>query len=406
MSDNYYEELGVDPTASRDEIRDAHRQRVADLEAAREKKGVSDSQLQANREQVARVRAAWNVLSDPFQRQRYDADLAAPASNDVEILDDDDSGAQEGTAPQPTGWRRLLAPPPPKPAPSGGNGANGKNGAAAKPASNRKPRPEPTIQLPGGVQLAEPRQRGMAMLFDIAILMVIYTGVSFLLPAAIQSDYSDIVKQIDKVSALGTAQSDVSDAQKDVTAAQKDIDQSQQALDDATTTKATDSAQSKLVSARSDLKSANSDLKDAQKDVKDSTKEVKDAGIKNPPTTAKASDAKEQDLRDSIVGTQYAISITILVLGLLYLVPSTARSGRTFGMRNRRLKVVRVTGEPCGWWPAFIRFFIPLAVAFLLLIQLSTLAPLLGLAIVGWSFFDRNRQGIHDKLAKTVVVSA
>ena len=140
----------------------------------------------------------------------------------------------------------------------------------------------------------------MAMLFDIAILMVIYTGVSFLLPAAIQSDYSDIVKQIDKVSALGTAQSDVADTQKDVTAAQKDIDQSQQALDDATTTKATDSAQSKLDPAQSDLKSANSDLKDAQKDVKDSTKEVKDAGIKNPTTTAKASDAKEQDLRDSI----------------------------------------------------------------------------------------------------------
>jgi uncharacterized RDD family membrane protein YckC len=47
-----------------------------------------------------------------------------------------------------------------------------------------------------------------------------------------------------------------------------------------------------------------------------------------------------------------------------------------------------------------------LAIAFVLLIPLSTLAPLLGLAIVGWSFFDRNRQGIHDKLARTVVVAA
>ena len=52
--DNYYEELGVEPGASRDEIREAHRQRVSDLEAAREKKGVTESQLQANREQVAR----------------------------------------------------------------------------------------------------------------------------------------------------------------------------------------------------------------------------------------------------------------------------------------------------------------------------------------------------------------
>ena len=73
--DNYYEELGVEPGASRDELREAHRQRIADLEAAREKKNVSDSQLQANRDEVARVRAAWNVLSDPFQRQRYDAQL-------------------------------------------------------------------------------------------------------------------------------------------------------------------------------------------------------------------------------------------------------------------------------------------------------------------------------------------
>jgi curved DNA-binding protein CbpA len=57
-NDNYYEELGVEPGASRDELREAHRHRVADLEAAREKKGVSESQLQANRDEVARVRAA------------------------------------------------------------------------------------------------------------------------------------------------------------------------------------------------------------------------------------------------------------------------------------------------------------------------------------------------------------
>jgi uncharacterized RDD family membrane protein YckC len=68
--------------------------------------------------------------------------------------------------------------------------------------------------------------------------------------------------------------------------------------------------------------------------------------------------------------------------------------------------VVRVDGSPVTWWAAFIRFFIPLTVAFVLLIPLSTLAPLLGLAIVGWSFFDRNRQGLHDKLARTVVVAA
>jgi hypothetical protein len=352
MTDNYYDELGVERGASRDEIREAHRQRVSDLEAARDKKGVSDAQLQANRDEVARVRAAWNVLSDPFQRQRY-------------------------TEQQLTGWRKLLAPPPPKQSAGGGKNGNGNGKDAAQP-TNRRNRPEPTIVLPAGMQLAEPRQRGMAMLFDIAILMVIYTGISFLLPAVIQSDYSDIVKQIDKVSTLHDAQNDVNDAQK--------------SLDDAKNA--------------SDTKSAQQDLTNAQKDVTKATKEVKDAGIKNPPTTAKASDTKETDLRNSIVGTQYAIAATILVLGLLYLVPPTARRGQTFGMRNRRIKVVRVDGSPVTWWAAFARFFVPLAVAFVLLIPLSTIAPLLGLAIVGWSFFDRNRQGIHDKLARTVVVAA
>src|SRR6185503_8319440 len=114
MTDNYYEELGVEPGASRDELREAHRQRVSDLEAAREKKGVSESQLQANRDEVARVRAAWNVLSDPFQRQRYDAQLGAESepSGEVELVDDD--GATASTGAELTGWRKLLAPPPPK----------------------------------------------------------------------------------------------------------------------------------------------------------------------------------------------------------------------------------------------------------------------------------------------------
>jgi len=361
MTDNYYDELGVEPAASRDEIREAHRQRIADLEAARGKKGVTESQLQANRDEVARVRAAWNVLSDPFQRQRYDAKLDAPVGDDVELVDDDDAGPQPGTERQLTGWRKLLAPPPPKQSAGGAKNGNGKG--AAQP-SNRRNRPEPTVVLPGEMHLAEPRQRGMAMLFDIAVLMVIYTGISFLLPAVVQSDYSDIVKQIDKVSTLHDKQVDLNDAK---TAKEK---------------------------------------ASAQKDVNKAEKDVRDAGIKNPPATAKASDTKETELRDSIVGTQYAISLTILVLGLLYLVPSTARTGRTFGMRNRRIKVVRVNGSPVTWWAAFLRFFIPLTIAFVLLIPLSTLAPLLGLAIVGWSFFDRNRQGIHDKLARTLVVDA
>src|SRR5262245_33661653 len=111
MSDSHYEVLGVEPDASRDQLRDAYRARVDELTAARDKKGITDRQLEQNRDEVARVRSAWNVLSDPFQRQRYDAQVDA---GPVEVVDDDTSTSEPEV--QLTGWRRLMAPPPPKPA--------------------------------------------------------------------------------------------------------------------------------------------------------------------------------------------------------------------------------------------------------------------------------------------------
>jgi uncharacterized RDD family membrane protein YckC len=377
MTDNnYYEQLGVEPGASRDEIRDAHRARVADLEAARETKGISESQLQQNREEVARVRAAWNILSDPFQRKRYDAQLGATNGDEIDLVDAEaeDQSTQPGTGVQLTGWRKFMSPPPPKPTATK-NGVNG-NGKAER--TNKRPRPEPTIVIPG-MPLAVPRQRGMAMLFDIAILMVIYTAVSFLLPSIVQSDYPDVVKRIDKISAVHSAQDGVISAQK------------------ADTKKSTAATQKALTTAEKNLTTKTNDAKKAG---------ITPATASTPAKTLTALDKQEQKLRDSIVGTQYLIAFTILILGLLYLVPITARTGRTLGMRNRHLKVVRVDGTPVTWWAAFIRFFVPLFIAFVLLIQLSTLAPMIGLAIVAWSFFDKNRQGIHDKLARTVVVAA
>ena len=86
--------------------------------------------------------------------------------------------------------------------------------------------------------------------------------------------------------------------------------------------------------------------------------------------------------------------------------PVDRTTGQTFGHAQPQDQGGAVDGSPVGWYAAFVRFFIPLAIAFVLLIPLSTLAPLLGLGIVGWGFFDRNRQGIHDKLARTVVVDA
>ena len=71
--------------------------------------------MAANGDEVAQVRRAWQVLSDPVQRQRYDEAIGAhlgalepAASNgdgrrrrrrsnddDVEVLDDEDDGGTE-----------------------------------------------------------------------------------------------------------------------------------------------------------------------------------------------------------------------------------------------------------------------------------------------------------------------
>ena len=108
MSDDetYYDELGVDPGASRDELKAAYQERISELEAAREGKGVSEAQLQRNREAVARVRAAWNVLADPFQRTRYDAALDTASSNGDASADDGDTDDGEGVAHVP--YRELA----------------------------------------------------------------------------------------------------------------------------------------------------------------------------------------------------------------------------------------------------------------------------------------------------------
>ena len=71
-------------------------------------------------------------------------------------------------------------------------------------------------------------------------------------------------------------------------------------------------------------------------------------------------------------------------------------------MRLRRVRVVRVDGEPVGGVARSIRFAVPLLVA----LALPTLGSVIGLGMVLWYMRDKNRQGVHDKFARTLVVAA
>ncbi|MET0896188.1 MAG: RDD family protein [Acidimicrobiia bacterium] len=382
MNENYYEVLGVDPGASRDELREAYRTKVDDLTAAREKKGVTDSQLASNRAQVASLRSAWNVLSDPFQRSRYDERVVnasdAVGGDDVEIVDDAGAGGEPQV--QLTGWRKLMAPPPAKPTASGVKPGTGKD---APPPRGRR---EPTIVLPDGMQIAQPKTRGMALLFDLAVVLVILYAVQFIVPPMIQSDYKDIQSQVIEVDKASSAKGDINDAQAAITKAENN------------------NKSGDLKDAQSDLKNAQSDLKSAQKSFNEKQANMDKPTVDWTPAsvTQKQLDSLSISLTDDIKTTGYITALVTLVLALLYLVPVTAYTERTLGMRRRKIKVVRVDGSRIGWYPAFARFIIPLLIA----LAIPTIGPILGLGLVLWGYRDANGQGIHDKLARTIVVDA
>jgi hypothetical protein len=68
-------------------------------------------------------------------------------------------------------------------------------------------------------------------------------------------------------------------------------------------------------------------------------------------------------------------------------------NGQTPGKRALGIRVIRLDGRRIGWWIAFERFGGYAA---------SIWTGLLGFLQILW---DRNRQGFHDKLAETVVIS-
>src|SRR5262245_55605275 len=68
---DHYELLGVEPDATKDEIKAAYRTEVQDADKTRK----------------AQLNRAWNVLSDPMQRQRYDEQLHEGGGGDEDATD-------------------------------------------------------------------------------------------------------------------------------------------------------------------------------------------------------------------------------------------------------------------------------------------------------------------------------
>jgi uncharacterized RDD family membrane protein YckC len=208
------------------------------------------------------------------------------------------------------------------------------------------------------MELAEPKARGLALLIDFSILFVIYVlALTLVLPAALKSQYPAQTDRIDSIN-------------KEI----KRLDREKGNADD-------DADDKKLSKSERDAAEAKS--KSLQKQI----------DKKNDTITDVAKDFQ------SFALLMYG---ALLVVFLLITVPATALTGQTLGMRLRHVRVVRADGRPVGWAGAFGRFVIPFAIALLL----PQLGAIIGLGMVLWFLRDKNRQGVHDKLARTLVVAA
>lgn len=115
----------------------------------------------------------------------------------------------------------------------------------------------------------------------------------------------------------------------------------------------------------------------------------------------RANDALEDELdalrERSAIRQVFSLIVDELGLGIgwmgLYFTALTALwRGQTLGKRLLGIRVIRLDARPIGWWLALERFGGYTAGLF---------TGLLGFAQILW---DRNRQGIHDKITETVVI--
>jgi curved DNA-binding protein CbpA len=335
MMDDYYTLLGVDPDAPTEDIRTAYREKKAALTTKNSDAGKADA---------ARLNKAWNVLSDPYQRGRYDEQRSKPDDNG-----DGGDGDEDGAV---TATRRPAERP-----------------RGQTPRRSARELPPPTIELPVGTSWPDTKRRITAMVIDLTVLLVLFIGSQFTAQAIAHSSHKATV---DRINAL---RDDIDNAHKQTT----------------TLNKRSDAAASKAKASHttSDQQAANQAKAAATAAKKHETRLTDEYN-------------SEQDKLKPLYNTTIGL---FFLVGLLYLVVPSGISGRTMGKRIQHLKVLRQDGSKLRWADALIRYGILGLATYGLSFFLGPLSALLVLVAVTTWMRNPNRQGLHDRLAKTIVVA-
>ncbi len=346
--DDFYALLGVDSDAPTGDIRSAYR----DKKAALGEKG--------DKTETARLNKAWNVLSDPYQRGRYDEQRVRDQRGDGDAVEvstnGSGGGARESTsvdaqADAPV-RRRLFEP---------------------RPRRAGKEMPPPTIELPAGTSFAPQRSRIIAMVIDVFVMIVLLFGVQAVVGDRLVARwYPQEHAQLTAIT-----EDPPGDAKSQIDTLKDKADASDEKADAAEKDKA-DNAASLRKTADADKK----EYDDTNDEIARLSKKVAPAGI--------------------------VVLEGIMLACLVYLVVPSALIGQTLGKRIQKLRVIHVDGSRLGWGGSLIRYgLIILATNAMLLFPVL---GVIGIAIVfffvlGW-MRNPNHQGLQDRVAKTVVVEA
>jgi hypothetical protein len=348
MTDDYYDMLGVDEDAAVDDIRAAYRdKRAAALEIDESPKNKNkERDAERARAEAAALNKAWNVLSDPYQRGRYDAQRATGD------LDEDDDGA-DGDAPVA---RRAAK-------------STGKPDEPMSKANQRRAaraNAKPTVTLPEGTYFPSTKRRLFGMFIDLGVLVLIVVA-SLIIGA--QLGKSQHPTEYHRAAQL--SKTDIPAAEKTLSAAKK-----------------TNNAAQKSTTATAQQKQ---DAKDAQATAQ---KKVDDL---NKQLTA------DQKV---LAPLQLLVSAVAFFLALLVLLVPSLLFGQTLGKRLQHLRVYGVNGLPANWQALFRRYAALVFAAYLLSTFLRS--PIGGLIVVFvatlWTR-NPNQQGWQDRFAKTLVLT-
>ena len=352
-TDDYYEMLGVDEDAPVDDIRAAYRDKRAaalDIDDSPKNKN-KDRDAERARAEAAALNKAWNVLSDPYQRGRYDEQRASgDADLDGEADDDGDSAPVARPAAAKSAKSTKSDEPMSK--------ANARRAARA----NAKP----TVQLPEGMHFPSTRRRLTGMGIDLGVLVVIIVA-SLIIGTQLgksqhPTEYHD---------AANLSKTEIPAAEKAVSAAKK----TQSSVE-----------KSKGVNS-SEAKDAAAATKTAQANLDKLNKQL-------------TSDQKV------LAPIQLVVSGIAFLLALFVLLVPSLLIGQTLGKRLQHLYVYNVNGNRARWQELFRRYGALVFAAYLL----STLlrSPVGGLIVVFvatlWTR-NPNQQGWQDRFAKTLVLT-